>query len=522
MNTDHEIDANPFDSNLKDCEVLFQLLSSIRDSVLAMDGNGIIFYCNDALLRLLGWTKQDALGFTNKEIIQRYVAEESKERLLNNLDKNYIEGVVCLCRDGSRKTVDMTRTALKDLRGEHKGVITILHDVSERMEYETKLKLLVEELSKINKGKNAFIAKLSHELRNPLASVMAASALLRQAGTTGGKANKYIDIIDRQAVQLNRIVDDLLDVSRITQDKFELSRELIECNDLVKKAVSDYQPQYGEKGIDLEAIYSSDPFYVDADRVRLLQSLGNLLGNSMKFSKTGDKTKLTLTKDNNTSEAVITILDTGMGIDSDFLPLVFEPFTQDDTSLDRKNGGLGLGLAIAKGILALHGGSLSVYSDGIGKGSEFTVRLPLSPVNYGPAENAAGNNSVPLSSLKILVIDDNKDLLEIMCELLGSLGHQVYAESNGADGIIKAKEVHPDLLICDIGLPGMDGYEVARIISSSGDLNGIYRLALSGYAQPQDLERSKAAGFHRHLAKPVNFDLLKNALDEVFRFKNPI
>jgi len=423
--------------------------------------------------------------------------------------------------DGKYLTVSVSSAPLFNLNGEINSAIVIFEDISERKNSEEKLaesKLravaLIEELRKSNKNKSLFISHLSHELRNPLASIMMSNSLLKQVDPNTKQAEKAKEVIDRQLSQISHLVDDLLDVTRITQNKIKLTKKIVEFNSFIRNLAADYLTQITEKGINLIVDYYPDPIFLEADKARLKQVFANLLSNALKFTEKGDLIFVSITRDEQKSEVLISVRDTGLGFSPTFSSQLFEPFSQADDSIDHSYGGLGLGLTIAKSIVELHNGSIGAYSEGIGKGAQFTIHLPL----FNEEDISSHCETVPalpiVRPLKLLIIEDNEDLLEIMYELLISLGHEVIAASNGIDGIKKAKECHPEVLICDIGLPGMDGYEIAETFCRDKELKSIFRIALSGYAQVEDLERSKAAGFQRHLAKPLRLDLLKTTLAE--------
>ncbi len=381
-------------------------------------------------------------------------------------------------------------------------------------ESERKATALVAELEKADQNKNAFINMLSHELRNPLASIMISLDLMDKLIPEGQRNYKALEIAKRQGKQLTNLVDDLLDVTRISQNKIALKKETVEINELINKAVQDYQPQFIDKNVKLE-IKLTTPLFLEADPSRITQVIGNLLHNAGKFTRSNDLVTTTVSPDTNSNEAVITVQDTGRGIDTDVLGNLFEPFTQVDKTLDRSNGGLGLGLAIVKGMVELHGGRVEAFSEGVGKGAKFTIRLPLPKGNVRIQEFSEKPDDKSNKSLKILIIDDNKDLAEILCELIGFLGYETGSAHNGTDGIAKAIELRPDIIICDIGLPDMSGYEVAKMIRQDAELKDTFMIALSGYAQSEDIERSKEAGFNRHLAKPVSIETLEIVLKDV-------
>ncbi|MEL7608957.1 MAG: ATP-binding protein [Bacillota bacterium] len=378
-------------------------------------------------------------------------------------------------------------------------------------ESEKKALALVDELEKADRNKNDFISVLSHELRNPLAAIVAGLSILEiPAGQT--QKEKAMGIMKRQIRQLCKLVDDLLDLTRITQNKIRLKQEDILLNEIVTNAVEDIRPEFEKKGVRIFGQIKADPIVVSADPVRLTQCIGNILYNALKFTQAGGSVWVSLRTEGN--EAAVCVRDNGIGMDPEMLAGLFLPFVQADQSLDRHNSlGLGLGLAIVKGIVEMHGGRVLAGSDGLGKGSSFTIRLPITGGNI-KADNggAAGKEK---RGYKILIIEDNKDLTEILCSMFTVLGHRVFAACDGTEGIKKAKEVRPDVVFCDIGLPGTDGYEVAKIIKREDELKGALLIALTGYAGENDVERAKKNGFDRHLAKPVDMVSIERLLAEI-------
>jgi signal transduction histidine kinase len=368
-----------------------------------------------------------------------------------------------------------------------------------------------QQLLRNDHRKNEFISTLSHELRNPLAAISAGLQLLdvTQDGVQAGKAK---EIIKRQMNQLCHLVDDLLDITRIANNKIVLKKEKVEINILALSVADDQKPLFEEKRVRLITQTNNELLYLDADPVRLRQIIGNLLHNALKFSYNGGKTVLSVYKERN--EAVICVTDNGIGIKPDILTKLFEPFMQLDTSLDRKNGGLGLGLSITKGIAELHGGYVEASSEGLGKGASFYIHLPLIQSECEDVENNYSTKEFT-RSLKILLIDDNRDFVDLLCTMLGLLGHQMFIAFNGIEGIKKAKEVAPDVLICDIGLPDMSGYDVANILRKENETKEIFMIAMTGYAQPQDITSAIEAGFKRHIAKPVDMASVKEILNGI-------
>ncbi len=375
-------------------------------------------------------------------------------------------------------------------------------------ESEMKALALVSELEKADKNKNQFISVLSHELRNPLAAISAGVQLLAITQDKNQTA-KVEDIISRQMNQLCKLVDDLLELTRITQNKIKLKKEYIHLSETVKNAVDDMRLAYEKKGVCLRTRIQLKPVWLSADPVRVTQIIGNLLTNALKFTQENGEVWVALrTKGNN---AVISIIDNGIGISPEILPRLFTPFTQADSSLERSRGGLGLGLSIVKGIVDLHEGSVTAYSEGLGKGSTFTIRLPLGAEDTFVTENSACNISCGKSK-KLLIIEDNRDFSDLLSTMLFTLGHQVDIAYDGIEGVKLAKQIRPDVIFCDIGLPGMNGYDVAKNIRNDNVIKDIRLIALTGYAGEDDTERVLKAGFDMHLAKPVDFNTLKTVL----------
>lgn len=389
---------------------------------------------------------------------------------------------------------------------------TDFHFMSSNLqERETALRTLAQELSEADRRKNEFLGVLSHELRNPLASIYNSLSLLNLATPGGKQAKKATNVINRQVTQLSRMVDDLLDTTRITQGKITLQMQRIELNELVRRTLEDYYLLFEQNNVCLKAEYASSKIIVNADETRLMQVFGNLLHNAAKFTDRGGTTHVSIESDTVQKKAIVRIVDTGIGIASGMLFRLFQPFMQADTTLDRSRSGLGLGLALVKGLVEMQGGNVNVYSAGLGEGSEFTIRIPLEDtIIEKPQETVQPKMSV--HSHRVLIIDDNVDLAEILSELLKVIGCIVEVASNGSEGIVKARELQPDILLCDIGLPGMNGYDVARAFRADQGLKDIFLVAVTGYASPKDIQNAFEAGFDQHLAKPVELATLERTL----------
>jgi len=498
------------------------ILEGATDPVYLKDRVGKILICNSATAAVTGKTVEEMIGqddyshYSDSETARAII--ENDRRIMDSDRAEVVEESVFL--NGDTKIYLSTKTPWYDAQGNVKGIIGVARDItaSKRTEEalkesEEKARALVMVLKKADQNKNVFLNMLSHELRNPLASIIMSLTLLDRVPPAGEQARKAREIAMRQGEQLTRLVDDLLDVTRITQNKIILKKENIELNQLVQKALEDYQEQFAEKEVALERKIGSDPIYLEADRARLIQVIGNLLHNAVKFTEKGDKTLVTVSMDQKTQEAVVTIMDTGLGIKTELLSDLFEPFIQIDSSLVRTQGGLGLGLAIVKGMVELHGGNVTGHSKGLGSGTKFTIRLPVISSDKEKQEDKRKGKTA--CSFKILVIDDIPDIAEILSSLLSYFGHKVLIAFSGHEGLAQAKEFMPDVVICDIGLPGMNGYEVAKSLRNDQELKDTFLIALSGFAQPENLEQSREAGFDRHLAKPVSLDTLEQVLAEI-------
>jgi signal transduction histidine kinase len=367
------------------------------------------------------------------------------------------------------------------------------------------------QLVEADRRKNEFLAVLSHELRNPLAPIKNSLYILDRAAPGGEQARRALRVIDRQATQLSNLVNDLLDVTRITRNKIRLQKERLDVNQLVRRAVEDSRSFFVRSEVRLSYDLAATPVLVHADATRVAQIVGNLLQNAAKFTSHGGRTHVSVVAE--AGQSVIRVVDNGVGMAPDTVARLCQPFMQADQSLDRSKGGLGLGLALVKGLVELHGGSIEAQSDGLGKGSAFVVRLPLDETlaPEKPALRASG----PQVSRRVLIIEDNLDAAESLREALELSAHEVAVANNGPDGIEKARSFRPDVVLCDIGLPGMDGYEVARAIRLDATLQSTLLIALSGYALPEDLERAASAGFQHHLAKPPSVDALERVLSDL-------
>jgi signal transduction histidine kinase len=370
-----------------------------------------------------------------------------------------------------------------------------------------------EALRSADRRKDEFLAMLGHELRNPLSAIANAVRLWSVAGDDHGATELARDVIVRQTGNLSRLVDDLLDVARITEGKIELRKRPVDISEAIRGAVEAAQPFIQERRHELFLSLDTDaPIYIDADPTRLEQIMTNLLTNAIKYTRKGGEIRVEARQEG--GEAVIKVSDSGVGIAPQMLPHIFELFTQGDRSLDRATGGLGIGLNLCRRLVQLHGGTITASSDGVGRGATFTVRLPIvsgfKPVMLPqpPAQPAPAQRQ-----RRILLVDDNQDTVRALARLLSMRGHEVATAFDGVAALKLANEFQPDFLLLDLGLPGLDGYELARRLRSGGFARTPI-VAISGYAQEGDRARSRDAGFNYHFAKPVDFEALAELIVE--------
>ncbi len=360
-------------------------------------------------------------------------------------------------------------------------------------------------LIEADRRKNDFLAVLSHELRNPLAPLKSSLYVLERAAPGSEQAKRALRVIDRQVTQLENLVNDLLDVTRLSHKKIKLQKERLDLNDLVRRTVEDNCAAFEKNEIHLDLSVAPAAVYANVDATRVAQLVGNLLQNAAKFTRRGGRTRASLASE--AGKAVIRVADDGIGMTPETLSRLFQPFSQADHGLDRSKGGLGLGLALVKGLVELHGGSIGAFSAGLGMGAEFVVRLPLA--EGPPAPRTEVRDRTAHAPRRVLIIEDNADAADSLKEALELREHQVAVAYSGPEGIEKTDAFRPDIILCDIGLPGMDGYEVARAIRSDEIRRRAFLVALSGYALPEDLERAARAGFQRHIAKPPDLERLE-------------
>jgi len=408
--------------------------------------------------------------------------------------------------DGQYRTIRSVETVRTDPDGQVQWVVGTNLDVTVQRQME-------EDLTVAARRKDEFLATLAHELRNPLAPISNSLALMEQANGDAGIFERARTMMERQVAQMVRLIDDLLDVSRITRDQLTLKKERTQLASVINLAVETCQPHCERKAQELRVMLPPTPIFLNADPMRLAQVFGNLLNNAAKFTPKGGR--IALVAERHGENAVVTVRDTGIGIEANMQSRVFELFTQVDASHNLSAGGLGIGLALAKRITELHGGSIAVFSEGQGRGSEFVVQLPLMDETSDTATAASPAGTVSaVACRRILVVDDNQDSAESLAALLAMDGHEILVSHDGLDAVAKAAAFRPAVILLDIGLPQLDGYDACRRIREQPGGKDIVMIAMTGWGQADDRRKSKDAGFDSHFVKPVDHAVLVELLSQ--------
>ncbi len=404
--------------------------------------------------------------------------------------------------DGEVRYVQNDVEPLYDAEGNVCGCVSVCVDLTER-------RLFERSLLESDRRKDEFLATLSHELRNPLAPIRHALEVMRLAADDAQLVAHARDVMERQLGQLVRLTDDLLDVSRIARNKLELRRQQVDLRIVLQHALESTRPLIDASDHTLTLDLPAEPVWLDADLARLAQAFANLLNNAAKYTPRGGRIRVCATVD--AHEVAIAVADSGIGIPESMLPRIFDMFTQLDDSRDRAQGGLGIGLTLVRRLVELHGGHVKARSDGAGRGSVFTVRLPLADVAHREARERAGRPDATPPGCRILVAEDNADAAEMLRVMLTIMGADVRVATDGIEAIALAKEHNPDVALLDIGMPRMDGYSAARAIRGAlGDR--VVLAALTGWGQDEDKQKSFDAGFDHHFTKPVDPDVLQTLI----------
>jgi PAS domain S-box-containing protein len=502
---------------------LAAIVESSDDAIVSKTLDGVIRSWNTGAERIFGYTSQEAVGQPITMIIPSDRHDEERmilDRIRRGERVEHFE-TVRVGKDGRRIDISLTVSPVRDDTGRVVGASKIARDITEQVGAAARLAGALEReqqqgrlLREQDERKNEFLALLAHELRNPLAPLRNGLQVMRLAEGNAAAVYQARTMMERQLGHMVRLVDDLLDVSRISRNKIELRRSRILLADAVNSAVETVRPLIDAAGHTLRISIPSEPIFLDADLTRLAQVFGNLLTNSTKYTSHGGRITLTAMPD--ASQVVVSIRDNGIGIPADSLPTVFDMFSQVDRSIERSAGGLGIGLALVKGLVEMHGGSISAESAGEGLGSTFTVRLPLledsvmpqlqDPVQFGSAAAQSGR--------RILVVDDNRDSSASMAMMLKFQGDEVRTAHDGAEALQIAEDFRPHAIIMDMGMPRLNGYEATRRLRQQSWGRDILIIALTGWGQESDKARSHEAGCDVHLVKPVDLLELQQVLAE--------
>ncbi len=480
--------------------------------VHALDGE--ILEMSRAVTELTGWERSDFPDSRAWYSKGRGIPDDQLDAMLEDTHRRFAANepvepeVVVWTKAGEQRRWLFHRSEVKRFADGRPFMTSMAIDITERERAEAALR-------EADRRKDEFLAMLAHELRNPLAPIRNAVQLLKTPGRAV-QADALIRILERQLSHLVRLVDDLLDVSRVTRGKIELKREHVDLREVATHAVEVVQPQLTERHQALDVTMPAEPAFVFADPTRLVQVVLNLLTNASKFSAERSRIGLTLAREG--SEWSVRVSDRGQGIAPELLPRVFDLFTQGERSLDRTEGGLGIGLSLVKALVEMHGGRVAVSSPGIGQGSDFVIRLPEAG-SVQPLRRPAAPDGAPVSGMRrrVLTVDDNRDSAESLRMLLELWGHDARCAFDGREALDLAEDFEPEVVLLDIGLPGMSGYELAARLRASEALRQVTLIAVTGYGQEEDRRQVRAAGFDHHLVKPVDPDALERLMKVLHR-----
>ena len=506
--------------------LLAAVVESSDDAIITKTLDGTITSWNASASRLLGYTAAEIIGQPITVLIPLDRWDEERDIIQNLRAGNRIEHyeTVRVTKDGRLIDVALTISPVRDQTGKIVGASKILRDITERKRIDRELQELLAERDQIleseraargqaerlSASKDEFLALLSHELRTPLNAILGWTEILRRASSTHADLEKGLVVIERNVRAQTQLVDDLLDMSRIISGQMRFDVQAVMPYAFVQGAIESARPAADARGVRLEAILDPAAGPVSADANRLQQVVWNLVSNAIKFTPRGGHVQVTLERVNSTIEICVT--DSGIGIQPDFLPHIFERFRQADATTTRKHGGLGLGLSIVKQIVELHGGTVAVNSDGEDKGATFRVKLPVAvsqwnPNRLGEHPRSSQRLSVPwvnadLSNLKVLVVDDDPDSRDLVHRLLSDCGATITGAASAAEALAATHNLRPDILISDIGMPEIDGYQLLRSLRANSEVR-FPAIALTAFARPEDRTRALLAGYVAHVAKPV-------------------
>ena len=503
---------------------LAAIVESSHDAIISKTLDSVIRTWNAGAERLFGYTAAEAVGRPITLIIPPERLDEEREILGRLARGERIEHyeTVRMAKDGRRLDISLTISPIRDPEGRIIGASKIARDVTERKREQEALQAAMEALKDADRRKDEFLALLAHELRNPLAPLRNGLQVMRLAPDDANLIARSRDMMDRQLSHMVRLIDDLLDISRISRNKMELRRSQVLLADVIRSAVEIARPALEMAGHELKVSLPPEPVLLDADLTRLAQVFGNLLNNSAKYTEKGGRIWLTAEREG--GQVAVAVRDTGIGIPAAALPRIFDMFSQVDRSIERSAGGLGIGLALVKGLVEMHGGTVEAASPGEGRGSTFTVRLPVlkdraEPPSGMPAEGWPEPSG---SKRRILVVDDNQDAAASMAMMLQLMGNEVRAAHDGVEAVEIAGQFRPQVVLMDIGMPHLNGYEATRRIREHPWGRQMIVIALTGWGQEVDRARTKEAGCDGHLVKPVDPQDLEKLLIDLQGSKEPL
>jgi PAS domain S-box-containing protein len=499
-------------------EIRFQahLLDAVEQAVIATDTAGTIIYWNAFAEKLYGWSSAEALGSNVLDIIPSPVLREHAEEILSTLQsgQGWSGEFMTRRKDGSEFEAMVTDSPILGALGELIGIVGVSVDNTERRRGERQREQLLirerearAEAETANRLKDEFLATLSHELRNPLNVVIGYAEILRRSDKPQNAAFvvKAADVIRRNAIAQSQLVSDLLDLSRLQMGKLSLNRQPVSLSTVISDAIETVKADAAAKEVSINVDLQTEIMMVDGDPVRLGQIVWNLLNNAVKFTPAGGSVTVVLSED--AANAKLLVEDNGQGISPEFLPHVFEIFRQGDGSSVRRQGGMGIGLSLVKQLVELHGGRVTAESEGVGKGSQFTVWIPLHKLAISPTQEKTGSTGA-LSKKFILVVDDSYETTEMLGKLLELEGAYVQTARSGAEALQIAQGKRFDLVVSDISMPEMDGYQLLNNLRQLPEMANVPAVALTGYGRNVDVKRTRDEGFAEHLTKPLDLDQL--------------
>jgi two-component system CheB/CheR fusion protein len=492
-------------------ETLAAIVDSSQDGIIGKTLDGVITSWNAGAERLYGYSAREAVGRMLDLIVpadQRPLMAAVFEKLRQGIKVDPFE-TARVRKDGERFDISLTFSPVHDAGGRLVGASGIDRDISDRKRAEEELRRRTDQLVEADRRKDEFLAMLGHELRNPLAPIRNCLHLLQSPSLSEEQSRRALRTIERQVFHLTHLVDDLLDIARVSRGKILLRRERLDLVETVRATVEDQRQDLEAAGLEVVLDLPGAPLQVEGDPTRISQMVSNVLNNAGKFTEPGGRITVAV-REPAPGAAAVVVRDTGIGMEPELLARAFEPFSQAERGPDRGRGGLGLGLALVKALIEMHGGAVDAASPGPGGGTEVTLRLPLAAAETSEETTMSDTGPGGARARRCLIIEDNVDAAESLSLLLQLTGHEADVAFDGSAGVEKARSFRPEVVLCDIGLPGLlDGYGVARAFRADPELRSAFLIALTGYGQEEDRRRALEAGFDTHLTKPADLDALR-------------